>query len=58
MLYNEHCINKLVSVYAYEGGNNMDNGFMAYIQAFIEFILKIISFFKSNDNTDSGNNAK
>ncbi len=33
--------------------HNMDNGFMAYIQAFIEFILKIISIFKSNDNPDS-----
>lgn len=42
-----------------EGGSNMDNGFMAYIQAFIDFVLKIIAIFKSNDdNTDPGNKAK
>ena len=37
---------------------NMDNGFMAYIQAFIDFILKIISFFKSNDDNSDNNNEK
>lgn len=31
----------------------MDSGFMLYIQAFIDFILKIISIFKSNENTES-----
>lgn len=33
--------------------NNMDNGFMAYIQMFIDFILKLIALFKSNDNTEA-----
>lgn len=37
---------------------NMDNGFMAYIQAFIDFILKIISIFKSNDNNSDNNEKK
>ena len=31
----------------------MDNGFMSYIQLFIDFILKLIALFKSNDNTES-----
>lgn len=33
--------------------NSMDNGFTAYIQMFIDFILKIIALFKSNENTES-----
>lgn len=33
--------------------NSMDNGFMAYIQMFVDFILKIIALFKSNDNTEA-----
>lgn len=29
-------------------------GFLQSLQAFIDFILKIIAVFKSNDNTESG----
>lgn len=38
--------------------DNMDGGFMAYIQLFIDFILKIIALFKSNENTEENGNKE
>ncbi len=38
--------------------DNMDGGFMSYIQMFIDFILKIIALFKSNENTEENGNEE
>ena len=52
MIYNVY--RKDVSVYvSAKEDNSMDNGFMSYIQLFIDFILKLIALFMSNDNTES-----
>ncbi|MGN1194335.1 MAG: hypothetical protein ACI4SB_02525 [Acutalibacteraceae bacterium] len=31
---------------------------MLYLQAFIDFIMKFLSFFKKSDNTENGGNGK
>lgn len=31
---------------------------MLYLQAFIDFIMKLLSFFKKSDNTETGGNGK
>lgn len=31
---------------------------MLYLQAFIDFIMKLLSFFKKSDNTETGENGK